>query len=75
MQPMGWDAFGLPAENAAILHGIRPSEWTQQNIQTMKAQMKSLSLDIDWSNVSMIFLSLCCYLHGIFLLLFSDGLI
>lgn len=49
IQPMGWDSFGLPAENAAIQHGIHPEEWTRSNIETMKSQMKSLSLDIDWS--------------------------
>ena len=49
LQPMGWDAFGLPAENAAIENNTEPSEWTKKNIQTMKSQLKSLGLAIDWS--------------------------
>lgn len=47
--PMGWDAFGLPAENAAIAHGVMPSDWTRQNIQRMKSQMETMQMDIDWS--------------------------
>ncbi len=49
LQPMGWDAFGLPAENAALKNQVAPAEWTYQNIETMKAQLKSLGLAIDWS--------------------------
>jgi leucyl-tRNA synthetase len=48
LQPMGWDAFGLPAENAAISNGVPPAKWTRQNIAHMRAQMKSLGLAIDW---------------------------
>ncbi len=49
MQPMGWDAFGLPAENAAIKNNIAPAVWTRQNIANMRVQMQKMGLGYDWS--------------------------
>jgi leucyl-tRNA synthetase len=49
MQPMGWDAFGLPAENAAIKNNTAPAKWTYENIEHMKTQLKQLGLGVDWA--------------------------
>jgi leucyl-tRNA synthetase len=50
LHPMGWDSFGLPAENAAIENNVHPQVWTRENISTMKKQLKKLGLSVDWNS-------------------------
>ena len=49
LHPMGWDAFGMPAENAAMQNKVHPRDWTYQNIDAMRSQLKSMGLSLDWS--------------------------
>lgn len=49
LHPMGWDAFGMPAENAAMQNNVHPADWTHQNIAAMRAQLKSIGLSLDWT--------------------------
>ena len=76
LHPMGWDSFGLPAENAAKLNNLDPKDWTEKNIKTMKFQLKKLGLSIDWERE----ISTCSpeyYKHQqvFFLELFDKGLV
>jgi leucyl-tRNA synthetase len=76
LHPMGWDSFGMPAENAARQNNLDPKEWTEKNISTMKNQLKKLGLSIDWSR-ELSTCSLDYYKHQqqFFLELYDKGLI
>ena len=76
LHPMGWDSFGMPAENAARLNNLNPKQWTEENIKTMKSQLMQLGLSIDWDRE----ISTCSpdyykYQQKIFLDLYDKGLV
>ncbi|MGA1840596.1 MAG: leucine--tRNA ligase [bacterium] len=75
LHPMGWDAFGLPAENAAIKHGVHPAKWTEDNINFMKKQLKRMGYSYDWDRE----LSTCSEIYAkweqwLFLKMYEQGL-
>ena len=75
LQPMGWDAFGLPAENAAISKNIHPQDWTEQNIDQMKKQLDSLGFGYDWSKeINTSDQSYYKFEQGLFLKFYEKGL-
>jgi len=76
LHPMGWDAFGLPAENAAIERGIDPNKWTRDNINHMKNQLKLLGLSVDWEKeFATCDKSYYIWTQKLFLDLFNSGLV
>ena len=76
MQPMGWDSFGLPAENAAIQNNIAPAKWTNQNIKHMREQLKELGLAIDWKReISTCSVNYYKWEQWLFIKLYKKGLI
>ncbi|XP_042902519.1 probable leucine--tRNA ligase, mitochondrial isoform X2 [Parasteatoda tepidariorum] len=75
IHPIGWDAFGLPAENAAIERNIYPSDWTKKNIATMKQQLKGLNISFDWdTELTTCDASYYKWTQYLFLLMFEKGL-
>lgn len=75
LHPMGWDAFGMPAENAAIKHGIHPSKWTRENITNMRRQQQELGLSYDWDReVATCHQGYYRWTQWLFLLMFKRGL-
>lgn len=73
---MGWDAFGLPAENAAIERGLSSETWTENNIKTMKEQLKQLGCTFDWSReITTSQADYYKFTQAIFLKMFEQGLV
>jgi len=73
---MGWDAFGLPAENAAMERGIEPSVWTKQNIKHMKEQLQKLGCSFKWDHEhATCDTTYCCWTPYLFLRIFEEGLV
>ncbi len=76
LHPMGWDSFGLPAENASKLNNLHPKDWTQKNVGTMKKQLKLLGLSIDWgSEISTCDSSYYKHQQEIFIDFYNKGLV
>ena len=76
LQPMGWDAFGLPAENAAIKNNTAPAKWTNENINHMRSQLKQLGLSIDWGKeISTCNVDYYKWEQWLFIKLYEKGLI
>mgnify|MGYP001294083121 CR=1 FL=1 len=76
LHPMGWDSFGMPAENAAKQNNLDPKKWTEENIKTMKSQLKQLGLSIDWEReISTCSPSYYKHQQKLFLDLYDKGLV
>ncbi|MDC0127145.1 leucine--tRNA ligase [Methylophilaceae bacterium] len=76
LQPMGWDSFGLPAENAAIKNNIAPAKWTNENIDHMRSQLKQLGLSVDWDReISTCNVDYYKWEQWLFIQLYNKGLI